>query len=155
MPNGVPLELTSDQAALYSAIGSMIGAGIGADRAYGILRDTGNTIPRATVRAVAGEIRTSLGLRAGLARAPLDNPISAGLVSQDSSLRSDNFVHRVAMILYDPITLTTFTQFRSYVSPDLATPSDIFAELAPPENEDNFYAEFPILSMSLVSVSHR
>ncbi len=152
MPGGVPIELTPEQAALYASVGSMIGQGIGADRAFGILRDTGAYIPRATVRAMAGEVRASLGFRRDLGGLNPDANVPARLVSELSTLRTADYLHKVQMILFEPITGTTFTQMFTYRSPELVSPDEIYSAIAEGEDGSPSYQEYSILSMSLVAV---
>ncbi len=154
MPLGIPIELNAEQAALYSSVGSMISAGIGADRAYKLLRDSDNYMPRSTVRAIAGEIRASLGYRQQMASQNPDRPISPNLVTENSSLRTDNFVHTVSMLLRDKITGYTFQQFYNYVGPDLVSPNEAYNGAVDGGGGDGGWYEFDIIGMSLVSVSH-
>lgn len=152
MPGGVPIELTPDEAALYSSIGAMISAGYGADRAYKALREADAYVPRATVRAVAGEIRESLSYRPELGRLQGGNPIPERLVSYNSSLHTDAYLQKVQMLLYEPITGTTFTQFFTYRSDELASPDEIFGAAVDEDSDSPTYQEYDVLSMSLFSV---
>lgn len=125
MPSGVPDILTDEARGLYSLVGSMVTSGIGADRAYKILRDDGAGLTRATVRNIARQIRTSLEYRQELGRVNQHNPIPERLAWTNDALKTDNFIHVVSMLMVDQATGYTVQQFYRYVSPQLMSPAEL------------------------------
>lgn len=155
MPNPVPEFLDPEQAEKYTAIGSYVQAGVGADRVYRILRDEGSSLTRAFVRSVTAEIRETLGYRQQLAAVHLDNPIPNHLVSRDSHLKGDDYRHVLSMLVIDPETGYTLQKYATYVSPELATPNQVFEQFGTEDITDPKYKEFELVSQAIVAVGHR
>lgn len=181
MPDGIPDVLTSVERGLYSSVGSMVSSGIGADRAFSLLREiaaqpyvqrglslsdaiaqaqqNGEVIARSAVRQIAREIRASLATRPELARLNPDNPIPARLAPESSQLKAAPYLTSVAISLVDRDTGAAAVSYFHYKSDHLPTPNEVYnaALTAAAEGGSAYggYYEFDILAMGIYASAKR
>lgn len=130
MPNGIPEQLDAEGRALYGLIGGYFGQGVGADRAYALLRDEGFSIPRQAVRNVYAENRATLQNSAELTRVHPDNPIPERLFQPDSHLQQEGYYVRARVSVVDLATGYTGVSWYTYRSDTPPTPSDVYNDAA-------------------------
>lgn len=148
----IPERLGPEAAGLYSTIAGMLTQGIGADRAFRILRGVGDALPRATVRQIAGEIRQTLGFSQALARQDPAAIVPARLIGTNSKLRMTGYLTVATASMRDTETGFTWQRFFSYTSPTPPVPQEVFSQFADAVDTGTDYTAQEVLGMGLFSV---
>lgn len=151
-PSGVPERMSAEDSALYASVGRLLTLGVGADRAFNLLREAGGTTTRATIRAMAGQIRTSLDIRAAVGRLNPANPVPARVVTVNDSIKRTGFLHTASILLRDTLTGFTVQKYYIYRSDTLVAPNDVYDAYLAAAGGGMGYEGFEPVAMNLIGV---